>query len=129
MDPIANMLTKIRNAQKVGHPSIVVSNSKIKSAILDVLKKAGYVKSVKKNKEEATSKELIVELKYDDKKPAIRHIERVSAPGCRIYVSKDHIPYVLSGQGRAVISTSKGLMTDKEARKQKLGGEVICKVW
>lgn len=129
MDPIANMLTTIRNAQKVGHPSITISDSKMKSAILDVLKKAGYLKSVKKNKSEAVQKEITVELKYDDNKPAIRSIERVSTPGCRIYVSKDQIPYVLSGQGRAVISTSKGLMTDKEARKQKLGGEVICKIY
>ncbi len=124
MDPIANMFTKIKNAQKVGHQSVTVTASKAKSAILEILQKEGYIKSVKKNENE-----LEIKLKYQEKKPAIQQIERVSKPGCRVYSAKDKIPYVLSGKGRAIISTSKGLKTDKEARKEKIGGEVICKIY
>jgi len=131
-DPIADMLTRIRNASAVFKPEIVAPFSKQKEAIAKLLVKEGYIKNLKSqisNLKAKKIKNLVLELKYQGKKPAIRGIERVSRPGLRVYLSYKRLPRTLSGFGITVVSTSKGLMVDKQAKKKKLGGEVICKVW
>jgi small subunit ribosomal protein S8 len=128
-DPIADFLTQIRNACMANHERVDVPSSKIKLSIAQLLKEEGYINNYKlvKDKRQGT---LRVYLKYDDKNvPIIGGLERVSKPSCRVYVRHDKIPYVLNGYGTAILSTSKGLLTDREARKQKIGGELLCKVW
>lgn len=124
VDPISDMLTRIRNAYQVGKPEVVLGTSKAKLAILAILKKHEYVHSFV-----AKDGQITVVLNYKDQKPAIDAIERISRPGRRIYVKNDEIPTVLSGQGIALVSTSKGVMTGDDAKKQKLGGELICRVY
>jgi small subunit ribosomal protein S8 len=127
-DPIADMLTRIRNAQAVKKPEVVLPFSKIKFNIAKILEKEGYLGEVKKEK--ANYGQIRIALKYDEEgQPVIRSLKRISKPGRRIYATKDKLPRVLSGMGIAIISTSQGLMTDKEARKRKVGGEVICEVY
>lgn len=125
-DPIADMLTRIRNAQAVKKNTVRVPFSKINSAILKLLKENGFIKDVKVD-------ELVrieADLMYDDKGRAkIKHIKRISTPGRRMYVGKDEIPKVLNDYGIAILSTHKGLMTNKEARKAGIGGEVICTIY
>lgn len=129
-DPIADMLTRIRNASAVRKPEASLPFSKIKFAIAKIFEREGYLVKAERAVSASRHEELRLVLKYlEGNKPAIQGIERVSRPGCRIYAPKDELPRVLSGYGLAIISTSKGLMTNKEARKQGLGGEVICKVW
>jgi small subunit ribosomal protein S8 len=123
-DPISDMLTSIRNAYAVSKETVSISSSKPKDAILAILKENGYVGEFKEEGEK-----ILVELKYEKSKPVITSIERISKPGRRIYVKKDEIPTVLSGHGVAVISTSKGIMTGKDAKREHLGGELICKVY
>lgn len=128
LDPIANMLTIIRNALKVRKETVDVPASKMIEKILAVFKRDGYIEDyrlLKDNKQGV----LKVFLKYEGRKPAISGIERVSKSGLRVYVQNDEIPRVLSGMGIAVISTSKGILDDKEARKLKIGGEVLCYIW
>ena len=131
-DPISDMLTRIRNAQAVRKTDLVVPFSKVKYAIAEILKKEGYVANVEKidaGTENGLSAIKIV-LKYlGPKEPAITNLKRISKPGLRIYVTKDDLPRVLNNIGFAIISTSKGLMTNKQARKQGLGGEVICEIY
>jgi len=127
-DPIADMLTRIRNASKVLKKEAIVGYSKNKHAIAKVLKKEGFLEKVGV-RGKAQNKELVLKLKYKNKEPAIRTLKRISKPGRRIYQTYKNLPKVLSGYGIAVVSTSKGVMTAKEARKKKIGGEVICKVW
>lgn len=128
-DPISDMLTRIRNAQAVNKPEVFIPFSKIKFEIAKILKDEGFVKEVIQKKENAKSQIKIV-LKYlKTKEPVIRGLKKISKPGCRIYAPKNKLPKVLGGLGVAIISTSRGLMTDKEARKRKLGGEVICEIW
>jgi small subunit ribosomal protein S8 len=124
VDPISDMLTRIRNAYAVSHETVAVSNSKTKNAVCVTLKENGYISDFK-----VEEKNLVIELKYDGVKPAISMIERISSPGHRTYVKNDGIPTVLSGHGIAVISTSKGIMTGEDAKKEHLGGELICKVY
>lgn len=124
VDPISDMLTRIRNAYLVEHEEVCITASKIKEAILGILKENGYIEDFKKE-----GKEICVTLKYENSKPVVTKIERVSTPGRRFYVKKDEIPTVLSGRGIAVISTSRGLMTGENAKKENLGGEIICKVY
>jgi small subunit ribosomal protein S8 len=124
VDPISDMLTRIRNAYAVSHETVTVSNSKTKSAVCETLKNNGYISGFK-----VEEKNLLIDLKYDGDKPAISAIERVSSPGHRTYVKNGGIPTVLSGHGIAVISTSKGIMTGEDAKKEHLGGELICKVY
>jgi small subunit ribosomal protein S8 len=124
IDPISDMLTRIRNAYAVSHETVVISNSKTKSAVLTTLKANGYVSDFK-----VEENKLIIELKYNGTKPAMSMVERVSSPGHRTYVKNDGIPTVLSGHGIAIISTSKGIMTGEDAKKEHLGGELICKVY
>ncbi len=128
MDPIANMLTSIRNASLSKRPNIRIPYSTAKARIAEVLRKEGYVGPTAVV-EEGPQKVLEINLSYDNGMPAIRGIERVSKPSRRWYVRKDEIPRVVSGMGIAVISSSKGVITDREARKLGVGGELICKVW
>ena len=124
-DPIADMLTRIRNAQSVEKPSVVMPSSKLKVAIAKVLKDEGYIDGFAVRGEEARP-ELEISLKYYAGRPVIERIERVSRPGLRIYKAKDELPKILGGMGVAIISTSKGVMTDREARAGGHGGEVLC---
>ncbi len=128
MDPISDMLTSIRNAMAVGHPTVNIPFSNLKYEIAKILEKEGFVKKAEK-KGRRVKKNIEITLKYDGKVPAISDLKRISKSGQRIYLPYKKIKRVKEGLGIAIISTSKGLMTDKEARKQKLGGEVICEVW
>lgn len=129
-DTIADYLTRIRNAVKAKHKVVEIPASKIKNRITEILFDKGYILSYKLINEKPQGK-IKIALKYHpiSKTPAIQKIDRVSRPGLRKYVNSDHLPRVLNGLGIAVISTSKGLMSDKEARAQKIGGEVICYVY
>jgi len=126
-DPIADMLTRIRNGQIAGHANVVIPSSKVKLAIAKVLSEEGFVSTYSVNEKDGKS-ELSVDLKYYEGKPVIDMIKRVSRPGLRVYKNKDEIPEVIGGLGIALISTSKGIMTDRDARKAGIGGEVICYV-
>ncbi|WP_277293136.1 30S ribosomal protein S8 [Veillonella montpellierensis] len=124
-DPIADMLTRIRNANSAFHETVDIPASKMKAAVLDILLEEGFVKSV-----EVVENNLKVTLKYgSNKERVITGIKRISKPGLRVYAKKEELPRVLGGLGIAVISTSKGVMSDKKARKEGLGGEVIAYVW
>jgi len=126
-DPIADMLTRMRNALAVKKPEVILPYSKIKLKIAELLAKNGYIESFSTIKN--GFEEIVVVLKYKDGKPCLSHMQRVSKPGCRIYATKDKLPYVLNGMGTAIISTSSGLMTLREARQQGCGGEIICEIW
>lgn len=127
-DPISDMLTRIRNAQAVKKSEVVLALSKIKFNIAKILEKEGWVGEVKKQK--INYGQIKVGLKYDKEgQPVIRSLKRISKPGLRVYVSKDKLPRVLNGMGIAIISTSHGLMTNKEARKKGMGGEILCEVY
>ncbi|HHF6577056.1 TPA: 30S ribosomal protein S8 [Haemophilus influenzae] len=125
-DPIADMLTCIRNGQAANKVAINMPSSKLKVAIANVLAAEGYIESVKVL--EGAKPELEITLKYFQGKPVVESIQRVSRPGLRIYKRKDELPKVMGGLGVAVISTSKGVMTDRAARQAGLGGEIICYV-
>lgn len=128
-DPIADMLTRIRNASSAGHEKVEIPSSKMKLEIARILKNEGFIKNYKlvKNRKQGMIK---IYLKYGaEKQQAIGGVERVSSPGIRRYAKYDKIPKVLSGLGIMIISTSKGIITDKEARQYKMGGELICRVW
>ncbi|BFU60497.1 MULTISPECIES: 30S ribosomal protein S8 [Rodentibacter] len=125
-DPIADMLTRIRNGQAANKVAISMPSSKLKVAIANVLAEEGYVESVKVL--EGVKPELEIVLKYFQGKPVVESIQRVSRPGLRIYKRKDELPKVMGGLGVAVVSTSKGVMTDRKARQEGLGGEIICYV-
>ncbi|MBF0618864.1 MAG: 30S ribosomal protein S8 [Candidatus Omnitrophica bacterium] len=127
-DPIANMLVMLKNALAVRKETVDVPASKLLEKILGIFKKDGYIEDVRLLKDNKQGV-LKVYLKYDQKKPAIAGIKRVSKSGLRVYAQGDAIPRVLSGLGTAVISTSKGVIDDKEARKLKIGGEVLCYIW
>ena len=125
-DPIADMLTRIRNGQSAAKADVSMPASKMKQAIAEVLKEEGYIKDYSVS--EGPKAEMTVSLKYFEGRPVIESIKRVSRPGLRIYKNKDELPKVLDGLGIAVISTSKGVMTDRAARAGGHGGEVICLV-
>ena len=135
LDPIAEMLTRIRNAQRAGHKEVVFSASKLKMAIAEILAKEGFVAKVEKDKDESSIIENIkVELKYyrvsnTQKLPAIKGVRRVSREGQRIYIKNKEIRPIKNNFGVSIISTPKGVMTGFEARKLGLGGEIICEVW
>ena len=126
-DPIADMLTRIRNAQLVEKSSVTMPSSKIKAAIAAVLKDEGYIESFQV-RGEAARPELEIELKYYAGRPVIERIERVSRPGLRVYKGRHDIPNVMNGLGVAIITTPKGVMTDRKARQTGVGGEVLCYV-
>jgi small subunit ribosomal protein S8 len=130
-DPISDMLARIRNAAGAHHAVVRMPPSKVKQAIAQILKAEGFVADVREEQAEGSTRtELVVALKYDrERQCAFRGLRRVSRPGRRVYVGYDGIPRVLSGLGVSILSTSHGLMTDKDARKQKVGGELVCEVW
>ncbi len=127
-DPIADMLTRIRNAQMARHESLELPASRIKLDILRILKEEGYIKDFRVRREGAR-RIVKVWLKYVDRKPMLSGLQRVSKPGRRVYVGKDEIPKVLNGMGVAVLSTSQGVLPDRQARRLGVGGEVLCFVW
>jgi len=130
-DPIADMLNRMHNAQAVGHPIADIPFSKIKLSLSEILTKEGFIKSVEK-KGRGAKRRLEIELIYQDKKntvPRINQLKKVSKPGKREYVRVKDIRLVLGGRGISIISTSKGLMTGKEARNKGLGGEILCEIW
>ena len=128
-DPISDMITRIRNAQLRTLNTVSIPNSKFRAKILDVLKEEGYISDYKPSSKEKNNKFLLVDLKYNNGIPVIREISRVSKPGRRIYTKAESIPKIQNGLGIAIVSTSKGIMTDNDARNKKIGGEIICKVF
>lgn len=129
-DPLADMLTRIRNANQAKHEKVDIPASNLKTQIARILKEEGYIKNYKLIKD-GRQGILRIYLKYegDGKKPVISGLKTISCPGLRRYVKKDEIPQVLRGLGIAILSTSKGVLTDKEARKLNVGGELLCAVW
>ena len=127
-DPIADMLTRIRNANSAKHICVDVPASNVKKAIAEILLEEGYIKNYQII-EDGKQNIIRIALKYNGKEKAISGLKRVSTPGLRIYKSKEELPKVLRGLGIAIVSTSKGIMTDKKARKENVGGEVMAFVW
>ena len=127
-DPIADLFTRIRNGQMVGHPRVDVPGSKMKSRIVEILKDQGYIKNFRYY-EDGKQGILRIYLKYQNSKPVIRGIKRVSKPGRRNYVNRDTIPKVLNGLGVAIVSTSAGIFTDAQCREKGVGGEVVGHIW
>ena len=127
-DPIADMLTRIRNANQMRYKEVEVPASKMKNEIARILKSEGFIVDYKVKKNNIQDI-LVLSLKYVDKERVITGLKRISKPGLRVYVKAEEVPSVLSGLGIAIISTSKGVMTDKEARKNSLGGEVLAYIW
>lgn len=123
-DPIADMLSRIRNAHMALHKEVRVPASKMKKAILEILKREGYIEDFN-----LEGRDIIVKLKYVKGRPAITDLQRVSKPGRRIYVGVDEIPYVQNGLGICILSTSRGILEGSEAKKQRVGGELVCKIW
>lgn len=124
-DPIADFLTRIRNGQSSGKPEVLVPASKVKFSIAKVLKDEGYIEDFSSTEQDGKPT-LVVQLKYYQGRPVIDRLERVSRPGLRVYRGKDELPSILGGLGVAIVSTSKGVMTDRQARAAGHGGEVLC---
>ncbi len=128
-DPIADMLTRVRNAAAVGHKTVVLPSSKMKESLAEILVSEGYIDRYEV-KEAGAGKQLTLVMRYGDRRnPAITGLNRVSKPGHRIYRGASDIPRVQGGLGVAVVSTSQGLLPDREARRRRLGGEIVCEVW
>ena len=128
-DPIADMLTRIRNANQVHHETVSIPSSKLKLELAKLLKSEGFISDYEV-KEDGHFKTLVITLKYDEhKKPVITKLERVSKPGLRSYSKAKNLPQVLGGMGVAIVSTSKGLLTDRKARKENIGCEVLCYIY
>lgn len=128
-DPIADLLTRIRNANRAYHDSMEVSGSRLKLEIVKILQREGFIKGFEVIKDPKQDR-IKVHLKYGPKRERVlTDLQRVSKPGLRIYASKQNVPRVLRGLGIAIVTTSQGVMTDKEARRRGIGGEVLCKVW
>lgn len=128
-DPIADMLTRVRNAIVARHPKVDVPASKVKTEIARILKEEGYIANYKVA-EEGVKKVIKIYLKYaTDNSPVITKIERVSRPGCRTYAGKDEIPRIQGGLGITILTTARGVMTGRTARKEGVGGEILCNVW
>ena len=128
-DPIGDMIARIKNAQVRNHKKLELPSSNFKVKIANVLKNEGFIIDYKVNKKESNKADLMINLKYNAGSPVISTIERISKPGRRIFSSAQSLPKINNGLGIAIISTPKGVMTDIDARKQKLGGEIICKVF
>jgi small subunit ribosomal protein S8 len=129
-DPVADLLSRIRNALTAHHVRTRVPASRLKMRVAEILKQEGYVSDVREDTNDKGHKNLEIVLKYHvGFKPAIDGIKRISKPGRRVYVGKDKIPFVLSGMGIAILSTSSGVMSDAEARRRGVGGELLCEVW
>ncbi len=128
-DPVSDFLTRLRNASKAGLAECVTPHSKLKESLALILKSEGYVSDVTTGADDRGHKTVIVKMKYIDNSPAITNLSSVSTPGRRLYFGYTEIPRVLNGLGISILSTSKGLLKDKDARRQKVGGEIICNVW
>jgi len=127
-DPISNLLTVIRNGIQVNKETVDIPASKLNGRILEIFKQDGFIEDFRKMQDNVQGS-FKVYLKYKGKKPVITGIQRISKPGLRVYIKSDEVPRVLNGLGTAVISTSKGVINDREARKLKMGGEVLCYIW
>ena len=128
-DPIADMITRIRNGQMRSHVKVEMPASSFKGKILEVLKREGFILNYTLDQADEKKTRFLIDLKYSSGSPMINNIERISKPGRRFYSSAQSIPKIQNGLGIAIVSTSKGVMTDTEARKAKVGGEIICKVF
>ena len=128
-DPVSDFLTRLRNASKAGLAECVSPHSKLKESLAGILKAEGFVREVSTGADERGHKTLIVAMKYVDGGPVITGLKRASTPGRRLYFGYDELPRVLNGLGLSIVSTSKGLMKDQDARRNKLGGELVCTVW
>jgi len=129
-DPIADLLTRIRNAQQAGHANLVLPRSRMKLEIIKILKHEGFIEGYVENPTDDGQGKLKVFLKYDSaSRGTIRGIERISRPGCRVYVGREDVPRVRNGLGLSILTTSRGVLTDAQARAAGVGGEVICHVW
>ncbi|MCB9477354.1 MAG: 30S ribosomal protein S8 [Deltaproteobacteria bacterium] len=128
-DPLADMLTRIRNAYKAGHETVTLPSSKLKEKVAKILRDEGYVDAYK-SEQDGKQGVLSIHLRYDaDHRPMVKGIQRVSKPGLRQYAKSNEIPAVLDGLGIMIVSTSHGVMTDRQAREQNVGGELLCRVW
>ena len=128
-DPIGDMITRIRNGQMRSHVKIEMPASSFKGKILEILKREGFILNYTLDQVDEKKTKFLIDLKYNSGSPVINNIERISKPGRRFYSSAQSIPRIQNGLGIAIVSTSKGVMTDSEARKAKLGGEIICRVF
>ena len=129
-DPIADMLTRIRNANVAMHEEVQMPSSKLKEALAEVLRREGYIHGYEVVDVDGPGRVLTIDMKYSpDRERVIRGLRRVSKAGLRVYTKADRVPRVQGGLGMAVLSTSKGLMTDQEARRRRIGGEILCYVW
>ncbi|KKS58046.1 MAG: 30S ribosomal protein S8 [Parcubacteria group bacterium GW2011_GWA2_42_35] len=128
MDPVADMLTKIRNAQAVGKETVVIPYSKLKAEVAKALIRFGYLKEARRRGRK-NKKILELELLYKNNTPKISGLKKISKPSCRVYQSAKNLKSVRGGRGMAVISTTKGILSDREAKKENLGGEIICEIW
>jgi small subunit ribosomal protein S8 len=129
-DQISDLLTRIRNAQRAGHPSVSVPASKTKERLLKVLVEEGYIAGIEPGKDADGKAQLKVQLRYaNDESPVIREVRRMSRPGRRVYVGHENIPANHGGLGLVIVSTSRGMMSDRAARREKLGGELICSIF
>jgi small subunit ribosomal protein S8 len=127
-DPIADMIIRIKNALLARHSQVIIPNSKIKHSIAQILEREGYITGMELT-EEKPQGNLVITLKYTGKTPVITDVKRLSTPGRRVYAPADQIPKALGGYGITIISTSKGVITDKQARQQNVGGELLCQIW
>jgi len=128
-DPIADMLTRVRNAQMAGHETVLVPSSRMKVAIADILKREGYIQDFDTVRSSTPQRVIRIRLGYREGQAAIQGIQRASRPGLRVYVQKGEIPRVFGGLGLAILSTSQGIVTSREAWRRKIGGELLCYVW
>lgn len=129
-DPIADLLTRIRNAARAGHSSVSIPGSRLKSQVVGILKSQGYIKGYEVAPGPAGQTEIKVALKPpQDGKRVLTGLKRISKPGLRVYVDKESVPKVLNGMGIAILTTSRGVVTDEEARQMGVGGEVLCEIW
>lgn len=127
-DNIADMLTRIRNGSRAGHPKVIFPGSRLKEAILDILKTEGYIEDFQVKRVSKKS-DIEVQLKYQGKKPVIKQLERISRPGRRSYISASDLRPVRNNMGIAIVSTSRGVMTGRKAKRLNVGGEILCEVW
>ena len=129
VDPIGDMITRIRNAQLRALNNVTIPSSKFRVRVLDVLKREGYISNYKPLSDQKNKESLLVDLKYNNGLPVIKEIKRISRPGRRIYAKADSIARIQNGLGLAIVSTSKGIMSDTDARTKNIGGEIICRVF
>ena len=129
IDPISDMFTRIRNAIQAQMSSVEMPTSKLKEAVLKIMKQENLIVDFQKKQKKGLPDRLIIHLKYDNNTPAINHIERVSKPGLRIYAKANRLPKTLTNWGVVIVSTPRGMMTGKEAKKKGIGGEIICRIW